>query len=82
MHTYITLRVSPLEFQWERNVWASSVLLNFIFDASIDFIVLQKYVANVEFIAYSSSRKCVIVQDGLNIKDSCFCFAFQMLTSI
>lgn len=58
------------------------MLLNFISDASIDFIVLLKHVANVEFIAHSSSRKCVIVQDGLKIKDSCFGFAFQMLTSI
>lgn len=45
------------------------MLLKFIFDASIDFIVLQKHVANMEFIAHGSSRKCVIVQDGLNIKD-------------
>lgn len=58
------------------------MLLDFIFDASIDFIVLQKHAASMEFIAYSSSRKCVIVQDGLNRKDSCFGFAFQMLTSI
>ena len=58
------------------------MLLSFIFDASVDFIALQKHVANMEFIAHSSSRKCVIVQDGLNIKDSCFGFAFQMLTSI
>lgn len=41
----------------------------FFFDASIDFLVLQKHVANMEFIAHSSSRKCVIVEDGLNIKD-------------
>lgn len=44
-------------------------LFFFFFDASIDFLVLQKHVANMEFIAHSSSRKCVIVEDGLNIKD-------------
>lgn len=59
------------------------MLLNFIFDSSIGFILLQKHVANIEFIAHSSSRKCVIVQDGLNIKkNSCLGFGIQMLRSL
>lgn len=58
------------------------MLLNFIFDTSVDFIPLKKHIPNMEFIAHSTSRKCVIVQDGLNVKESCLGFAFQMLTSI